>query len=157
MQAHAQVGPIQWHLTHDTFALTIKPAMLSSAASVLVVDDDRDSLNALRAILEPLGLAIVTADNGEEAIKQLDRGLRPKLVLIDLMLPRVSGWDLLQYVRERPELRDIRTAVVTGFPRENLRVTADAVLHKPVNHDRLVSTVLKLIERDSPDTARPAV
>ena len=143
-------------MTQDTFALTIKPAMLSSTASVLVVDDDRDSLNALRAVLERLGLTIVTADNGEDAIRQLDKGLRPKLVLVDLMLPRVSGWDVLQYVREKPELRDIRTAVVTGFPRENLRVTADAVLHKPVDHDRLVNTVLKLIERDSSDAARPA-
>jgi CheY-like chemotaxis protein len=145
---------IRWHLTQATFALTIKRPMLSSGASVLVVDDDRDSLNAVRAVLERLGLAIVTADNGEDAIRQLDNGLRPTLVLIDLMLPGVSGWDLLQYVREKPELREIRTAVVTGFPRENLRVTADAVLHKPVNHERLVSTVLKLIERD---TTRPAV
>ncbi len=148
---------IRWHLTQGTFVLTIKRPMLSSGASVLVVDDDRDSLNAVRAVLERLGLAIVTADNGEDAIRQLDNGLRPRLVLIDLMLPGVSGWDLLQYVREKPEFRDIRTAVVTGFPRENLRVTADAVLHKPVNHDRLVSTVLQLIERDSPGTARPAV
>jgi CheY-like chemotaxis protein len=143
-------------LTQGTFALTIKRPMLSSGASVLVVDDDRDSLNAVRAVLERLGLAIVTADNGEDAIRQLDNGLRPRLVLIDLMLPGVSGWDLLQYVREKPELRDIRTAVVTGFPRENLRVTADAVLHKPVSQDRLVNTVLKLIERDSAGTARPA-
>jgi CheY-like chemotaxis protein len=143
-------------LTQETFALTINPAMLSSNPLVLVVDDDRDSLNAVRAVLERLGLAIVTADNGEDAIGQLDNGLRPRLVLIDLMLPGVSGWDLLQYVREKPELRDVRTAVVTGFPRENLRVTADAVLHKPVAHDRLVKTVLKLIERDSPDIARTA-
>jgi CheY-like chemotaxis protein len=143
-------------LTRDTFALTIKPAMLSSNPSVLVVDDDPDSLNGLRVVLEGLGLSIVTAESGEEAIRQLDKGLRPRLVLIDLMLPGVSGWDLLQYVRENPELRDIRTAVVTGFPRENLRVTADAVLHKPVDRDRLVNTVLKLIERDSPSTARTA-
>jgi CheY-like chemotaxis protein len=117
-----------------------------SDRTVLVVEDDLDTLNAVVAVLERLGLAVATADNGEEAKSQLDRGLRPQLMLIDLMLPKVSGWDLLQYLREEPQLREIPTVVITGFPRENLRVAADVVLHKPVDYDRLVNTVLNLIE-----------
>jgi CheY-like chemotaxis protein len=121
--------------------------MPPSTASVLVVEDDPDTLDAVVAVLERLGLAVVTADDGEDAIGQLEKGLRPQLMLVDLMLPKVSGWDLLQRVREDPELREIPTVVVTGFPRENLRVAADVVLYKPVDHDRLIKTVLDLIER----------
>lgn len=120
----------------------------------MVVEDDNDTLNAIVAVLERLGLAILTADNGEEAISQLDKGLRPQLMLIDLMLPKVSGWDLLQYLREKPELREIPTVVMTGFPRENLRVAANVVLHKPVDYDRLVNTVLNLIEPGSRSITR---
>ena len=125
-----------------------------SQRTVLVVEDDHDALNAVVAVLERLGLAIVTAESGEEAIGQLDKGLRPQLMLIDLMLPKVSGWDLLQYLREEPELREIPTVVITGFPRENLRVVANVVLHKPVDYDRLVNTVLNLIEPGSRSIAR---
>jgi len=130
--------------------------MSGENASVLIVEDDHDTLNAVVAVLERLGLAVVTASDGEDAIRQLDKGLRPKLLLVDLMLPKVSGWDLLQHVRERPELRQVPTVVVTGFPRENLRVAADIVLHKPVDPDRLVKTVLDLIERGSRSIARTA-
>jgi len=123
--------------------------MSREPSSVLVVEDDRDTRDAVVAVLEGLGLSVVTADNGQAAIGELDKGLRPQLMLIDLMVPKVSGWDLLQHVREEPELRDIPTVVVTGFPRENLRVAADVVLHKPVDHDHLVKTVLDLIARRS--------
>lgn len=122
--------------------------------SALVVEDDLDTLNAVVAVLERLALSVVTANNGEEAIRQLDRGLRPQLILIDLMLPKVSGWDLLQYLREQPELRQIPTVVMTGFPRENLRVAADVVLYKPVDYDRLITTVRNLIEPDSGSGSR---
>ena len=132
------------------------PAM-SQTASVLLIEDDHDTLNAIVAVLERLGLAVVTANNGEEAIRQLDRGLRPHLILADLMLPKVSGWDLLQYLREQPELRQIPTVVMTGFPRENLRVAADVVLHKPVDYDRLINTVRNLIEPGSRRGTRTAV
>ena len=132
------------------------PAM-SQTASALLIEDDHDTLNAIVAVLERLGLAVVTANNGEEAIRQLDRGLRPDLILADLMLPKVSGWDLLQYLREQPELRQIPTVVMTGFPRENLRVAADVVLHKPVDYDRLINTVRNLIEPGARSGTRTAV
>jgi CheY-like chemotaxis protein len=129
---------------------------MSYSASALVVEDHDDTLNAVVAMLDCLGLAIVTANNGEEAKRQLDGGLRPQLVLVDLMLPKVSGWDLLQYLREQPELRQIPTVVMTGFPRENLRVAADVVLHKPVDYDRLINAVRSLIEPGSQRSTRSA-
>ena len=129
---------------------------MSYTASALVVEDHHDTLNAVVAMLDCLGLAVVTANNGEEAKRQLDGGLRPQLVLVDLMLPKVSGWDLLQYLREQPELRQIPTIVMTAFPRANLRVAADVVLHKPIDCDRLINAVRSLIEPGSQRDTRSA-
>jgi CheY-like chemotaxis protein len=112
---------------------------------VFVIEDDEDTMAALVHLLEDKGLSVVTATNGEEAISQLSDGLRPRLVLIDLMLPKVFGWDVLQYLREVPELSDIPKIVMTAFPRASLRVNADVVLHKPVDYDRLIKTVLDLL------------
>jgi two-component system, sensor histidine kinase and response regulator len=112
---------------------------------VFVVEDDADTMAALVKLLEDKGLSVVTATNGEQAISQLSDGLRPRLMLIDLMLPKVSGWDVLQYLREVPELSDIPKIVMTAFPRANLRVNADVVLHKPVDYDRLINAVLDLL------------
>jgi CheY-like chemotaxis protein len=100
-------------------------------ASALVVEDHYDTQNAVVAVLERAGLTVVTAGNGEEAIRQLEGGLRPRLMLIDLMLPKVSGWDLLQYLREQPELGQIPTVVLDQFslgksPRGSRRRVAQA-------------------------------
>ena len=122
--------------------------------SVFIVEDDPDTLAALVTLLEGRGLSVVTATDGEQAIDQLSAGLRPRVMLIDLMLPKVSGWDLLQYLREEPELSDIPKIVMTAFPRANLRVTADVVLHKPVDYDRLVNAVLELVVAGSPGSRR---
>ena len=119
--------------------------MSRQADLVFIVEDDPDTLAALVKLLQDKGLSVVTAANGEQAVNQLSAGLRPRLMLIDLMLPKVSGWDVLQYVRDRPELSDIPKIVLTAFPRANLRVTADVVLYKPLDYDRLINAVLGLI------------
>lgn len=113
---------------------------------ILVVEDDPDTLAALVVLLDGRGLSVVTASNGEQAIARLRAGLRPRLLLIDLMLPKVSGWELLQYLREECELGGIPTVVMTAFPQQNLRVDADVVMYKPVDYDRLISAVLHLLE-----------
>ena len=124
---------------------------------IFIVEDDPDTLAALVTLLQDKGLSVVTATNGEQAVNQLSEGLRPRLMLIDLMLPKVSGWDVLQYLRERPELSDVPKIVITAFPRANLRVTADVVLYKPLDYDRLINAVLGLVgpgsRRTGPRTA----
>jgi CheY-like chemotaxis protein len=90
--------------------------MSSTSAPILVVEDHPEMLDTVVTVLERQGWAAVTARNGEEALDQLKNGLRPSLLLIDLMLPKVSGWDLLQNVLEEPEWREIPTLVITGSP-----------------------------------------
>ena len=95
----------------------------------------------MASLLERRGFAVTAATNGQEALDLLESGLRPQLMLIDLMLPKVSGWDLLDYLRQDEFLRTVPTIIVTGVPSEQVKVIADAVLRKPLDFEHLVRTV----------------
>ena len=64
---------------------------------VLIVEDNADARAAFEALLEQKGFGVVTAGDGEEALEVLRAGLKPRLILLDLMMPRKDGW---QFRRE---------------------------------------------------------
>jgi len=116
-----------------------------SSQRVLIVEDHADTRASLYQLLTREGFSVLTADNGQQALDLLDRGIRPAVILIDLMLPKVSGFDLITYLRTDPELRVIPTVVITALPRDEVRVIADVVLHKPLEFEPLIATVRNLI------------
>lgn len=90
---------------------------------------------------------VAIADTGEEALKLLDSGLRPRLILLDLMLPNISGWHVMEQLRADHRLRDIPVIVVTAVGSHVLQrkaIEADAILQKPFNYDDLQHTVQRL-------------
>lgn len=111
---------------------------------ILVVEDHADTRVSLYQLLTREGFSVLTADNGQQALDLLERGIRPALVLIDLMLPEVSGFDLIAHLRSDPDLRLIPTVVITALPKDQVRVIADVVLHKPLDFEPLVATVRSL-------------
>jgi two-component system sensor histidine kinase/response regulator len=114
---------------------------------VLVVEDDPDTRASLFTLLTQQGFSVITADDGQQAMDLLERGIRPRVILIDLMMPRVSGFDLITHLREDPDLRFIPTIVITAMPKEQVKVIADAVFHKPLELGSLVSTIHALVQR----------
>lgn len=112
--------------------------------SILVVEDDVAIREGLSALLAGQGFRVVTAKDGQEALDLLHGGLRPNLFLIDLMLPKVTGWNLLKYTREDPDLRSIPTIIVTAQS-ELTNVIADEVFIKPVDVARLLDSVRRLV------------
>jgi CheY-like chemotaxis protein len=112
---------------------------------ILVVEDDRDELEMLFTMLIRRGYSVLTADNGQQALDLLEHGIAPRLMIIDLRLPKVSGWDVLKYVQSDATLRHICVIVVTAMPPHQIAVVADAVIHKPVDHSLLLSAVARLI------------
>ena len=83
------------------------------AAKVLVVDDDPKSRDVLRRTLTKEGWTVAEAANGREALDQLERG-RPALVLLDLMMPEMDGFEVLERMRREEAWRDIPVIVVTA-------------------------------------------
>jgi diguanylate cyclase (GGDEF)-like protein len=84
------------------------------ARRVLVVDDDDHTRNLLRDLCETSGFAVTVAEDGVGAIDQLNQA-RPDLVLLDLMMPRQDGFEVLKVIRERDGLKDLPVIILTAM------------------------------------------
>jgi len=80
---------------------------------VLVVDDDPDILEALAEILEGEGFEVRRARNGKEALERLEP-VPPRLILLDLMMPVMDGWEFSQQMRRRPPVADLPIIVLSA-------------------------------------------
>ena len=88
-------------------------AQKSQTPIVLVVDDDPDILEALAEILEVEGFDIRRARNGQEALERLVAPA-PNLILLDLMMPVMDGWEFAQRMHQRPDVADIPIIVLSA-------------------------------------------
>jgi CheY-like chemotaxis protein len=112
---------------------------------ILVVEDNRDAQSGLYDLLHD-SYAVRTADDGQQALDLLERGFRPRLLILDLSLPKVTGWDLIKYMQSDPALRLTRVIVVTAMNPEDVHVVADVVLYKPIDVPLLMATVAELMQ-----------
>jgi len=131
---------------------TVKTAELAEAVTqigprevgkVLIVDDDFALREALCVALEGEGFAVAAAANGQEALDYLRTEGRPCLVLLDLMMPIMNGWEFRAQQRQEPELADIPVVVLSAFARsgdEELR-GIEQFLRKPIDLADLLAAV----------------
>ena len=120
--------------------------MSAPQREILIVDDDIDIREMLSDALAAEGYAVSTAENGKDALDCLRGGDHPGVILLDLTLPKVSGWEFLNYLRRDGELREIPVIVVTALSQQEAHVIgADLVLQKPVNLSELLAEVKRLI------------
>ena len=115
----------------------------------LVIEGDRDLLQSLCEVLGACGFDAATAETGERAIAQLERGLEPDLVLLDLQLPRMSGDEVLRHLKEDGRWRHVPVAAMSAHSRRLLEVLplADAILLKPFTLEMLEEVVTALATR----------
>ncbi|GIK73355.1 MAG: hypothetical protein BroJett021_23430 [Chloroflexota bacterium] len=114
-------------------------------AKVLIVDDEANIVISLEFLMEQAGYAVAIARNGDEAIEKIE-SFRPDLVLLDVMLPGVNGFDILQRVRQQPEHRGMAIIMLTAKGREvevtkGLALGADAYITKPFSTRDLLAEV----------------
>ena len=116
-----------------------------SRATILVVDDNSDNVEILRAFLESRGFAISEARDGRTALARLEE-IKPDLVLLDVMMPGMDGWEVCRVIKQHPQLGDTKVVMVTakgGFEDkfEGLRSGADDYVVKPVDFKDLMDKV----------------
>lgn len=118
---------------------------------ILVVDDEPEVLELLVPFLRGKGYTVSEAQDGDQALEKILTE-RPNIVVLDVMMPGLSGWEISRYVRERAELDPVRIIMATGIGKETNAATsplygADAYLDKPFRLDALDRTVAEVIKR----------
>jgi CheY-like chemotaxis protein len=112
--------------------------------TILVIDDDANALDLIGRTLQAAGFRVVTASDGQEALR-LARTLRPSAITLDVIMPRMDGWQVLWALKHDPETRDIPVVMVTMTDERDMGAALGATefLTKPIDRQQLVA----LLER----------
>ncbi len=114
--------------------------------TLLVVEDDEDIREAIGGLLSSEGFHVIGRSNGREALDWLRASSKPDLILLDLMMPVMDGWQFRIAQREDPKLATIPVlALSADSTSKAVAIDADAYLKKPVDYDRLIDTVERLL------------
>jgi DNA-binding response OmpR family regulator len=124
--------------------------MSETPRKVLIVDDEPNIVTALEFLLKRSGYEVLLATNGAEALEQVERN-RPDVVLMDVMMPIKSGFEVCQRMRERPELSHVKIVMLSAKGSEaevnkGLSLGADLYITKPFSTQELVATINRLFE-----------
>jgi CheY-like chemotaxis protein len=109
---------------------------------VLIVEDDPDIRDTFKVLLEDRGYQVATAGNGREALDELSCMEEPCLILLDLMMPVMSGPEFLEVVKSDPERQNIPVVIVSAYAElADDSTRAQGFLKKPVSLDTLLNWV----------------
>jgi CheY-like chemotaxis protein len=119
---------------------------------VLVVDDDVRNIFALSSVLERRGMTVLSAGTGREAIETIETTPDLAIVLMDIMMPEMDGYETMQVIRQNPDLRRLPIIALTakamkGDRERCLEAGASEYLAKPVNTEQLLSALRMWLHR----------
>jgi two-component system, OmpR family, alkaline phosphatase synthesis response regulator PhoP len=119
------------------------------AKKILIADDEQNIVISLEFLMKREGYEVLIANDGEEAVQRI-RAEVPDLVLLDVMMPKKSGFEVCQEIKSDPDLQGIRILMLTAKGRDTemakgLALGADAYMTKPFSTKELVERVRGLL------------
>ena len=132
-----------------------------SSGEIFIVDDDNDVRNALAELLEAEGFSVHGAPNGREALARLrSGGVHPAVILLDLMMPGMDGWDFRSEQMRDPALASVPVVIVSaaGFSPESIRLqfSPAAYVVKPIERAALLDVLREVVGSGAPGQLDPA-
>ncbi|HTL29555.1 MAG TPA: response regulator [Tepidisphaeraceae bacterium] len=136
-------------MTQDSPATNPNNESFLPQSTVLLVDDNAQNLELLQAFLEALPVKIITATDGVDALEKVEQH-NPDLILLDVMMPRMSGFQVCRKIKADPKTRDIQILMVTalnelGDIEQASECGTDDFVSKPVNKFELLTRVKSLL------------
>ncbi len=118
---------------------------------ILIVEDEPNIVVPLQFIMKENGYDVTVAFSGEEAVDAIEKS-KPDLILLDIMLPGMDGFELCQMIRQKPGWEDISIIFLTALGREadmakGMALDADAYITKPFSNKHVVEKVGELINK----------
>ena len=115
-----------------------------SCKNILIIDDDAPLRQTMREALECEGYQVFTAVNGKDGFDKLKTiSPEPCVILLDLMMPVMSGWDFLDSQRSHPDFKDIPVVICSGYCETAKAIRPAAVIEKPMKLESLLNTVTR--------------
>ena len=123
------------------------------AKEILIVDDEPNVVVPIQFLMEQQGYRVMIAERGEDALDLIYQ-YKPDLVLLDIMLPGIDGYEVCEIIRLNPSFRNVKIIFLTAKGREveiakGLTLGADAYITKPYSNAELVAKVKELLEKTS--------
>ncbi|MFE6326339.1 HAMP domain-containing protein [Streptomyces sp. NPDC057840] len=130
-----------------------RPGRILPGRQVLIVDDDIRNVFALTHVLGRVGMTVLYAENGREGIETLERSADVELVLMDIMMPEMDGYETISVIRRTPRWADLPIVALTakampGDREKSIARGAHDYVPKPVDIDRLLTVVCGLLDPD---------
>ena len=129
--------------------------MAKEIKRILCIEDEPDMIELIRLILSRHGFEVVGANGGVEGARMIREEL-PDLILLDIMMPDLDGWEVYQQIKADDKTKDIPVIVVTAKAQNIDKVLGlhiakvDDYISKPFTPDDLLASVTKVLEKDSP-------
>lgn len=126
------------------------------AKEILIVDDEPSIVIPIQFLMEQQGYSVIVAENGEDALDIIHK-YKPDLVLLDIMLPGIDGYEVCEIVRLNPKYRKTKIIFITAKGREveiakGMALGADAYITKPFSNAEVVAKVKELLEEINEET-----
>lgn len=123
---------------------------------ILIVDDDIRNVFALTHVLGRVGISVKYAENGREGLEVLDRTPDVSLILMDIMMPEMDGYEMIKAIRTAPRFADLPVIALTakampGDREKAIESGANDYIPKPVDVDRLLSVICRLLDPEHGD------
>lgn len=125
--------------------------MMAMAAKIMVVDDEPDVVDLIKLVLESDGYSVITAYSGKECLEKLDKET-PDLILLDIMMPQMDGWEVFRRIRADERTANIPVAMLTAKTQSIDKmiglhvVKVDDYITKPFGRSELLERIKKILK-----------
>ncbi|MFP4466196.1 MAG: response regulator transcription factor [Candidatus Goldiibacteriota bacterium] len=125
---------------------------MTEKTRVMVVDDEPDIVKIVQISLELANYEIIEAYSGEECLEKLEKDRPPELILLDIMMPGISGYEACKKIRGNDKYKEVKIVMLTakgqkGDAEEGLKAGADDYIIKPFDPYELIEQVKEILER----------